>query len=59
MTYYAQIDLESNICYAVSQLSDIVEQENLIKIEEYDLSLLGKKWNGSGWEEVKVEENNP
>ena len=59
MTYYAQINLENNICHTISELSDIVERENLIVIEEYDLSLLGKKWNGSGWEEVKVEENTP
>ena len=59
MTYYAQINLENNICHAISELSDIVERENLIVIEEYDLSLLGKKWNGSEWEEVEVEENTP
>lgn len=59
MTYYAQIDLENNICHTISDLNGIVEQENLIEVEKYDLSLLGKKWNGSTWEEVKVEENTP
>jgi hypothetical protein len=51
--YYAQIN-EENICMAVSELSgDMSEYPNLIRIESYDTSLLGKKWNGFDWEEIE------
>lgn len=50
--YYAQIN-EENICTAVSELAaDMSDHSNLLSIESLDLSLLGKKWNGSDWEEV-------
>lgn len=50
--YYAQIN-EENICIAVSELSgDMSEYSNLLKIESFDTSLMGKKWNGTDWEEV-------
>lgn len=52
MPYYAQINSKENICHTISELSGVVENENLIEIDSYDLSLLGKKWNGSSWEEV-------
>ena len=40
--YYAQIN-ETGICVAVSQLAGKVEQENMIEIDNYDISLLGKR----------------
>ena len=41
MIYYAQID-ENNTVVGVSQLSDKVNNPNLIELEKYDESLLGK-----------------
>ena len=50
--YYAQIN-EKNICVAVSELArDMSEYSSLLRIESFDTSLLGKRWTGSGWEEV-------
>lgn len=46
--YYAQIN-EDNICFAVSQLSGEMSQPDLIRLETFDLSLLGKIWNGAEW----------
>jgi hypothetical protein len=46
--YYAQID-ENNSCFAVSELAAEMNQENLIRINELDISLIGKIWNGSEW----------
>jgi hypothetical protein len=52
--YYAQIN-EENICTAVSELAgDMSSHDNLIPISSVDSSLLGKRWTGSGWEEVPL-----
>jgi hypothetical protein len=47
--YYAQID-ENKSCFAVSELAAEMNQENLIRVGELDISLIGKIWNGSEWE---------
>ena len=52
--YYAQID-DDDICCGVSQLSGIVEHDNMIQLESYDMSLMGKLWTGTEW----VENPNP
>ncbi len=52
--YYAQID-DDGICCGVSQLSGIVEHDNMIQLESYDMSLMGKLWTGTEW----VENPNP
>lgn len=52
--YYAQID-DNGICCGVSQLSGIVEHDNMIQLESYDMSLMGKLWTGTEW----VENPNP
>ena len=49
--YYAQID-ESSICIAVSDLSGPVTAANMLRLETYDINLLGKKYNNGVWEEV-------
>lgn len=49
--YYAQID-HSGICIAVSQLAGKIEAEHMIEIDSYDEKLLGKRWNGTAWEDV-------
>lgn len=52
--YYAQIN-DDNICDGVSQLSGIVDKPNMIELESYDMSVMGKMWTGSEW----VENPNP
>ena len=52
--YYAQID-DDGICCGVSQLSGEVDYDNMIQLESYDMSLMGKLWTGTEW----VENPNP
>ena len=56
--YYAQID-ESNICIAVSDLSGLVTAANMLRLETYDISLLGKKYNNGVWEDMPQPEPKP
>ena len=49
--YYAQID-DNGIVRGISQLSNQINQKNLILIESYDESLLGKKWNGTSFDTI-------
>ena len=56
--YYAQID-KNNICIAVSDLSGKVTAGNMLRLETYDTSLLGKKYNNGVWEEVPQPEPEP
>lgn len=58
MYVYAQIN-ENNMCIAVSQLSGLVDLPNMIKLNSYDLSILGKKYNNGVWEEVPQPEPKP
>lgn len=41
--YYAQIDV-NGIVYAITQTSGVVSAPNMISINEFDMSLLGKKY---------------
>ncbi len=52
--YYAQIT-DDGICCGVSQLSGIVNADNMIELESYDLSVMGMKWTDSAW----IEDPNP
>lgn len=52
--YYAQIN-DDGICCGVSQLCGIVDRDDMIQIESYDMSLMGKLWTGAEW----VENPNP
>lgn len=56
--HYAQID-ESGICYAVTQTTGPIEQADMIEIDGYDESLLGKRRVGNVWEDVPVEPVEP
>lgn len=56
--FYAQID-ENNICIVVSNLSGEVIADNLIQLETYDISILGKRYNNGEWEEVPQPEPEP
>lgn len=51
---YAELD-ENNICKAVSDLSGEVIADNMIPLETYDESLLGKRYVDGVWEEVPQE----
>lgn len=55
---YAQLD-EENICVSVSQLSGEVIQDDMIELNSYDASLLGKRYNNGAWEEVAREPIEP
>lgn len=58
MFYYAQIN-EENICHAVSDLSGEVIANNMIPLESYDISLLGKRYENGEWIEVPQPEEQP
>lgn len=49
---YAQINNEG-ICFAVSSLSGAVDQPNMIQIDSYDMSVLGKRYADGEWQEVE------
>ncbi len=49
---YAQLN-EENICVGVSELSGEVEGDNMVLLDNYDISLLGKKYNNESWEEIE------
>lgn len=44
MKCYAQLNNDC-IVIAISQLNDTVESENMIEIEEFDTTIIGKKFN--------------
>lgn len=48
---YAQLD-NNNICIGISQLSGEVQSENMLQIEHYDTTLLGKKYENGKWIEL-------
>lgn len=58
MFYYAQLD-ENSICIGVSQLSGEVSETNMILLDRYDASLMGKKYNNGTWEDVPQPEPTP
>lgn len=53
--FYAQIN-ESNICVAVSNLTEKVQDTRLIPIGFMDVGLIGKKYENGGWVEVPIPE---
>lgn len=54
--YYAQLD-ENNICVGVSDLSGEIIADNMIRIEEMNTDLTGKKYNNGNWEAVEPLKN--
>ncbi len=54
--YYAQLD-ENNICVGVSDLSGEIIADNMIRIEEMNTDLIGKKYNNGNWEAVEPLKN--
>ncbi len=53
--FYAQIN-ESNICVAVSNLTEKVQDTRLIPIGFMDVGLIGKKYENGEWVEVPIPE---
>jgi hypothetical protein len=48
--YYAQINAD-NVCFAITQTAGLVTQPDMIRIDSYNLDLLGKAWSGGDWVE--------
>ena len=48
---YAQLN-ENNICTGISQLSGEVQAPNMLQIEYYDTTLMGKKFEDGKWVEL-------
>ena len=48
LKYYAQLDVQ-NMCVGVSQLAGVVDSDNLVELDSYDISVLGKLWQGGKW----------
>ena len=51
---YAQLDM-NNVCVGLSQLSDEVNESNMLQIEFYDTALIGKKFEDGKWIELPQE----
>ena len=51
--YYAQINTDSKLCCGVSQLCGEKIQSDMIELESYDMSLMGKLWTGTWNEETQ------
>ena len=53
--YYAQLN-ETGLCVGLSDLSGEITADNMILLESYDLTILGKKYENGVWVEVSGEE---
>ncbi len=55
--YYAQLD-ENDICFTVMDSGGKLQtSDKIIRLESYDLSLLGKRYNNGVWEDVEQPES--
>ena len=54
---YANLD-ENNICSGITGYEQALDSpaSNMLAIDSVDTSILGKKWNGSAWNEVPITE---
>ncbi len=48
--FYAEIN-ENNICHSLLSTPKITEAENMIEVDSYDMSLIGKKYENGIWKE--------
>lgn len=48
---YAQVDT-NGVCFAVSELASAINSWDLIPLPGLDSSVIGKRWNGAGWDAV-------
>lgn len=55
--FYAEIN-ENNTCYSLLDTPTTIEAENMIEVESYDMSFIGKKYENGIWKatEKAVEE---
>lgn len=58
MYVYAQIN-KDNICIAVSECSNKTNQKDMILLDTFAPSILGKKYNNGEWKEVPLPEPEP
>ena len=49
--FYAQIN-QDDVCYAVSSTHGVIVDPDLIQLNSFDESVLGKRWTGTTWEDV-------
>lgn len=56
MTYNYALLNDDNICIGISSLSGKVDKPNMIRLLQYDESLLGQLWNGETFEPAPVVE---
>ena len=55
--YYAQLD-ENDICFTVMDSGGKLQtSDKIIRLESYDLSLLGKRYDNGVWEDVEQPES--
>ncbi len=52
MTYYYAQTNQDSICYAILQTYAEIVQADMIQLNSYDESVLGKRWTGTTWEDV-------
>ena len=50
--FYAQITAD-NICFSVSSLSGEINQQNMIRLENYETECMGKRYDSGIWYEVE------
>lgn len=58
MLYYAQLDAD-NICFTISKVPQKMYADNIVLLKEYDISVLGKRYQNGIWEEVSEEPQPP
>lgn len=46
--YYAQFD-SNNICFAVTQTAGELDRPDVVRLDSYDTTLLGKLWQDGEW----------
>lgn len=56
LTYNYALLNDDNICIGISSLSGKVDKSNMIRLLQYDESLLGQLWNGETFEPAPVVE---
>lgn len=54
MRFLAELN-EEKICKNLLQTSGEVDMTNMVEIDGFDTSVLGKRWDGENWHEVPVE----
>ena len=50
--FYAEIN-ENNICHSLLSTPKITEAENMIEVDSYDMSLIGKKYENGIWKDTE------